>query len=475
VSKDEWTVSRREFLKLAGMTGAAVGIGGGLGGLIAACGEGETTTSEGASTTVGATTTTEGAATTVSTEAEMGPEIKIGFVTPKTGALAPFASTDNYLLERFREAVGEGQLLGDGKVHAIGVETADSQSDPNRASQVAGDLILNSNVALMMVASTPDTVNPVTNQCDAMSTPCVATDVPWQVWMGSEPEVGWKWSWLFCLGIEDFSNNYIPVWNALPTNKLMGVMWPNDADGNGFAEFMPPIIESAGITFVDAGRWQPASEDFTQQITLFKKEGCELLQGPFTTPDFTNFWKQCHQQGWVPKIACIDKGLLYPQAIEAVGAPLGYNLTSTMFFAPTWPYKNYFCGDTCQEFADEFTKRTGEQWSSALEHSAIFEMALWVLRNAADPASRESINATIPTMKFEGMCGLVDFSAPIEDPIPGPRRVHEHVYKEPVMAGQWVKGTHGNAFDYVSVSNVAAPNIPVDAELLPIEGNTAQT
>ena len=50
------TVSRRDFLKVAGVAGAAVGAGAGLGGLLAACGTTATTTT----TTAGATTTTAG-------------------------------------------------------------------------------------------------------------------------------------------------------------------------------------------------------------------------------------------------------------------------------------------------------------------------------------------------------------------------------------------------------------------------------
>ncbi len=55
---EERNVSRREFLKLAGMAGAAIGLGAGLGGLVSACGDEETTT-----TTGGVATTTGGAAT----------------------------------------------------------------------------------------------------------------------------------------------------------------------------------------------------------------------------------------------------------------------------------------------------------------------------------------------------------------------------------------------------------------------------
>jgi branched-chain amino acid transport system substrate-binding protein len=260
------TVSRREFLKIAGVAGAAVGLGAGLGGLAAACGGG------------GAATTT------VSAGPEAGPEIKMGFVTPKTGAFAPFASTDSYLLQRFNEYVAGGQVLGDKKKHPISLIVADSQSDTNRAAQVAGDLIANSKVSLMVVASTPDTVNPVANQCEALGTPCFATDVPYQAFLGGAPEGGYKWTWLYNFGVEDFAGNYTTVWTAIPTNKKIAVMWPNDADGNAFASFMPDIIKGTGLTIVDGGRWQPGSEDYTQQISLFKREGCEIMEGVLPPP-----------------------------------------------------------------------------------------------------------------------------------------------------------------------------------------------
>ncbi len=91
------SVSRREFLKIAGIAGAAVGVGAGLGGALAACGgtEETTTTTAGATTTTAApaTTTTTAAAstTTVSAGPEAGRDISSGLVSPKTGPLADFA------------------------------------------------------------------------------------------------------------------------------------------------------------------------------------------------------------------------------------------------------------------------------------------------------------------------------------------------------------------------------------------------
>ena len=73
--------TRREFLKLAGIAGATIGIGAGLGGLVAACGGATTTTTAGATTTTAA----GGATTTVSA----GPTTTAASSTTTTAAAGP--------------------------------------------------------------------------------------------------------------------------------------------------------------------------------------------------------------------------------------------------------------------------------------------------------------------------------------------------------------------------------------------------
>jgi hypothetical protein len=87
------TVSRRQFLKIAGVAGAALGMGTGLGGLLVACGDEEETTTTAAgetTTTAGGETTTTGGAETTTTAAgaEQGTPLKVGIVVPMTGPLA---------------------------------------------------------------------------------------------------------------------------------------------------------------------------------------------------------------------------------------------------------------------------------------------------------------------------------------------------------------------------------------------------
>src|SRR5215475_7658275 len=85
--------------------------------------------------------------------------IKLGYVTPQTGPLAAFAEADNFVLGQFRQAMGSGISIGNQR-RPVEVIVKDSQSNPNRAAEVAKELIVRDKVDLMLVASTPETTNP---------------------------------------------------------------------------------------------------------------------------------------------------------------------------------------------------------------------------------------------------------------------------------------------------------------------------
>ena len=135
---------------MAGVAGAAIGVSAGIGGLVAACGEEETATTTTASPTTTSESNTASTAaastTTVSTAAEMGREVKIGVVTPQTGPLAVFGIADIWSAELAKKTIGDGLVLGDGKMHPVSIIFRDTQSDSNRAAQVAGDMISNDKV-----------------------------------------------------------------------------------------------------------------------------------------------------------------------------------------------------------------------------------------------------------------------------------------------------------------------------------------
>jgi len=86
--------------------------------------------------------------------------IKLGYVSPLTGPLAAFAEADNFIIANFKEAAKAGIKIGNAAV-PVEVVVKDSQSNPNRAAEVAKDLIVQDKIDLMLVASTPETTNPV--------------------------------------------------------------------------------------------------------------------------------------------------------------------------------------------------------------------------------------------------------------------------------------------------------------------------
>src|SRR5262249_56274624 len=110
-----------------------------------------------------------------------GNQLKIGFVSPRTGATAGFGEPDGYVLELARKALAAGLAIG-GKAYEVQVVDKDSQSNPQRSAQVANELITGEGVDLMLTTSTPETVNLVSDACEAAGVPCISTVVPSEAW-----------------------------------------------------------------------------------------------------------------------------------------------------------------------------------------------------------------------------------------------------------------------------------------------------
>src|SRR5271156_4909474 len=91
--------------------------------------------------------------------------IKIGMITPETGPIAAFGEPSKWVAERVSTFLGDGITVG-GQKYAVEILNKDSQSNPNRASEVATQLINNDKIDIMVASSTSDTVNPVSDQCE---------------------------------------------------------------------------------------------------------------------------------------------------------------------------------------------------------------------------------------------------------------------------------------------------------------------
>src|SRR5262245_36333843 len=391
-----------------------------------------------------------------------GRAIKIGYVSPQTGPLAGFGEADNFVIGSVRQAVGKGLTIR-GSAHPVEILVRDSQSDPNRAAEVASRLILSDKVNLMLVASTPETTNPVSDQCEVNGTPCVSTVAPWQPWFfarGGKPEVGFKSTYHFFWGLEDIIGVFVDMWNSLPTNKVVGALWPNDGDGNAWSDKQrgfPAALGKAGYTVVDPGRYPNLSDDFSAQISAFKNAKAEIVTGVPIPPDWTTFWKQAAQQGFKPKIATVGKALLFPRSVEALG-PLGVGMSTEVWWTPQHPFKSSLTGATAAQFAAAYTKETRKQWTQTLGFvHALFEVGFDALKRSASVDDKAAIITAIKATDLNTIVGPISWA---KGPVP-------NVTKTPLVGGQWVKGKEF-PFDMVIVSNKSAPNIPTAGTLKPL-------
>lgn len=80
--------------------------------------------------------------------------IKIGYVTPKTGALSDFAGPDNFVLSLIRSSsyFKKGMKIGGHQYH-FEIIVKDSQSSASIASQVTQQLIQSSGVDIVVTLS----------------------------------------------------------------------------------------------------------------------------------------------------------------------------------------------------------------------------------------------------------------------------------------------------------------------------------
>src|SRR6202035_1055598 len=432
-------IGRRSLLKGAGAGALAVGAGG----FLAACGSNGIKGAGGSSATG---------------------TINIGFITPLTGALAGFASGDQFVLSQIKatSAYKNGFKVG-GKKYKIKIVVADSQSSPTRAGQVAQQLALQSKVDLILTTSTPETTNPVAAQCEKQGTPCLSTVVPWESWYAGlggiplKPTQSFKYCTMFFFGLKEFLGTFSPMWKRIPTNKVVGCQYPNDSDGHAFRDGFEPLIKSIGYKVVDGGAYADGTTDFTSMITMSKNKKAEIFSNCPLPPDFNTFWKQASQQGWKPKLATVAKVLLFPDDTKALGG-LVNNIATDSWWGPYMPYNSSLSGVSASSLATAYQQATGNQWLQSIGSSyALFEVAKEAFGAVSDPHDKAEVADALHKVSYSGMCGAINFAG---GPAPGVGIIL------PVGA-QWKKSTGKYPLEMMVVDNSLNPNVKIQAPLEP--------
>ena len=321
---------------------------------------------------------------------------------------------------------------------------------------------------MMLAIATPEMINPVADQCEANGVPCLSTLAPWQPYFfgrGRRPRRSGSIGRTTSSGVPSSSSACSSrCGTRLETNKKVGLLCPNDPDGNALADpetGFPAGAAAAGYTVVDPGRFQVLSDDFSRIIGQFKDEGVEIVVGIPIPPDFATFWTQANQQDFNPKLVTMAKAVLFPSAVEALG-DLGDGLASEIWWTPDHPVH-----ELAHRRAARRTRRpvratrpaSSGRSSLGFVH-ALFEETFDVLARAGSTDKQAIADAAAAT-NLDTIVGPLQYGT---DGVPEERH---HDARSSADSGRRPSGGEFQ-FDLVVTNNKLSPEIPLDGDLQPL-------
>jgi branched-chain amino acid transport system substrate-binding protein len=389
-------------------------------------------------------------------------KLKIGVVSPKTGPMAAFAEPTEYVIARIMEATG-GVITNKGRTFPIEFVERDTQSNSNRAAEVTQELIFSDAVDIVLCYGGPENANPASDQCELNGVPCLASDLPIEPWFfgrNGDPAVGFEWSFCAFFDVETYSGSMLAFMSQVENNKVLGGLWPNDADGNVMSVTFTDVFGAQGYKIVDPGRFDLPTSSYATQIARFRDEGAEIVQGIMPPPDFTLFWTQAAQQGFQPKVVIAGKSAEYPASVEPLGEK-AVGVSVPIWWTPNFPYTSSLDGIGSKELARGYEAATRRQWTAGIgSRHAMIEVILDTLSRAENLDDPASIRDALAATKLDTICGNIDFTT---GPVPNTAKLG-------LVSVQWVESEEGYAFPYdmAVVENSFHPQVAVERAPFPI-------
>ena len=191
----------------------------------------------------------------------------------------------------------------------------------------------------MLSTSTPEVVNPVADACEAAGVPSLSPSIRGNRSTSAaarkpgslRPSSGSTSS----VRHPAVRGHLLPS-GTVKTNKKVGVMYPNDADGNAVRADLGPLLEKGGYKIVDPGPYEDGTTDYSAQIATVQAAQLRDLQlhsqSHRTSPLSGARRHSRATPGWsrsrrLPRQACSRPH------VEALGR-LGYNLAGAAYWTP---------------------------------------------------------------------------------------------------------------------------------------------
>jgi branched-chain amino acid transport system substrate-binding protein len=422
--KKKNSINRREFIKKIGYTAAAMGLSSSIPKFLKQA------------------------------QAAVRDHILIGRPLPMTGPVSAFTTVSPWIDNKAIADINKdgGIYIKEvGKKLPVRVKIVDTESDPSKAGDVGSKLILNDNVDIMYVSATPATVSPVAAVCERFKIPCVSTMMPVEMFL-----LGGPFSWVFdaSFSVRDYMASFLPMWDDVKTNKVVGLLAQNDPDGVAWADGANRALGGAGYKVIDIGRFPPGTMDYGTVISGWKKENVEIMFANMSPPDFTRVWRQAFRENFLPKICTVGRALMFPAAVEAIGGDLGLGTSTEAVWHPSYPFKSSLTGGSAKELSEAYETASGKQWTAPLGglYSG-YEILADVLKRA-QTLDKETLRKAFVATDLNTMAGYIKFT-------------EKNIAIVPSGGLQWIKGKKF-PFHPVLVSNGNYKTLPKEAKMVSI-------
>jgi len=446
-------VTRRGFLTVAVsaiVAGVVAGIGAYYAGTLAAPAEvtKEVTKTIERTTTVTAppltTTVTKTATTTTTPPTKEAPKtIKIGAPLSVTGLAAGFGMGHKFGLEAAVEDINKlgGVYLKEyGKRIPIELLIRNHGSDPLKAASMTTELITLDEVAMLVSPLQPPTfTNPMAAVSEKYKVPALFTG-PYEPWaaggpykytwaplgfsiiepgkFGEVPQVKGKYKYAEGYSIFEIFWAYTKKF-ADQTNKVVGILACDDADGRGwydsFSKKLGEIGPTEGFKVVGLekalGLYPPGTTDFSSIIAEWKAAGVEILWANLPGPDFGVAARQMAAVGFKPKIRLIARAALFYEDVSAWGGDIPYGVGVEMWWSNKYPVEYFpgIGGTTPMSLYERWHSATGLPLNQAVGLAyGTMQVAIDALERAGT-IDRERINEAMAEVDVDTIAGHTDF------------------------------------------------------------------
>jgi branched-chain amino acid transport system substrate-binding protein len=380
--------------------------------------------------------------------------ILIGRPLPVTGGLSAFMTVSPWIDNKAIADINKdgGIFIKEaGKKLPVKVKIMDTESDPSKAGDLGSKLILNDNIDIMYVSGTPATVSPVAAVCERFKMPCACNMMPVEMFLLGGP---FQWTFDASPSVKDFLASFLPMWDDVKTNKVVGLLAQNDPDGVAWSDGAGNVLGKAGYKVIDIGRFPAGTMDYGAIISGWRKENVEIMFANMSPPDFARAWRQCFRENFIPKVCTVGKALMIPTAVEAIGGDLGIGTSTEAVWHPSYPFKSSLTGETARALSDTYEGSTGKQWTEALAACyGGYEIVANALKRA-QTLEKEALRKALTTTDLDTVLGHIKFT-------------EKNISITPSGALQWIKG---KKFVYhpVLVSNGNYKMLPKEAKLVSI-------